>query len=85
VTVIESNDDLYDAVRTLADDLEAVGDGARADQLRDALAISTLPGELLGEIRNRLRALAQSDSASTLDGRHRIAEALAYLDGVLDR
>jgi hypothetical protein len=82
-TKVSNNDDLYEVVRELAAAFERAGRNAIAKELRDALSISTVPGEVLGEIRNRLDDLRSAGVALTAVELARVDDALAYLTQVL--
>ena len=78
--MISSNDELYGAVKSIIEVLRLSGDPARARVIADAMAVSTVPGEVLGAIRAELRAL--EDCPEVELGRE-IEDALVYLDSIL--
>ena len=78
---IHSNVELFSAVNEIIAAFSSAGDGASAQRLRETLSISTVPGEILGELRATLRDLAQSDVVPGV--RARMGDATMYLDRVL--
>lgn len=63
--------------------LDDAGALDHACELRGALAISTLPGEILGEIRIVLRQIAKAEFEIEPDFRRMLREAIDYIDQVL--
>jgi len=82
---ISNNLQLYEFIRTLSQDLRASGKEQAASALEDALSISTVPGEILGEIRLQLRKLRSSTPKVEQSARQTVDDALNYLDSVLGR
>ncbi len=81
--MINSNASLYNAVRAISEDLLNAGENEWSCALLDAMEISTVPGEVLGELRLQLEKLGRSDVSERLQLRGRIDEALRYLNAVL--
>ena len=81
VMTILNNTDLYAAVRSLSDELRVAGEQRWRAALDDALSISSVPGEILGETRLQLQRLRASQVAIPL--KWRVDEALSYLDEIL--
>lgn len=81
--MIGSAGELFEAVGELAAELRRLGDEQAARDLAGALAASTLPGEVLGEVRVELLKVEQSRAAQTVHVRAACKEAIAYIDRVL--
>jgi len=75
--------DLVAAIEELCRDLDAAGESERSSALRDALAGSVVPGEILGETREQLRLLRRSAVARRLGLRERIDVAAGRIDAAL--
>ena len=80
---ISNNEQLYSTVRAIITALHAHGDARAASDLRDALTLSTLPGEILGETRLALRAIRANDATLPEALRRDIHTAIAYIESVL--
>ena len=81
--MISNNSDLYTTIEALIHQLNAAGEQDWSSVLNDALSISTVPGEILGETRLQLRQLQETPIPSRLGGDWRVDEKLAYLDQIL--
>ncbi|HKY28589.1 MAG TPA: hypothetical protein VJM12_11685 [Pyrinomonadaceae bacterium] len=81
--MISSNNDLYTTVQALSNELKKAGEQRWSAALDDAMTISTVPGEILGEIRLQLQLLRATQIPTRLDMNSRIDEALSYLDQIL--
>jgi hypothetical protein len=79
--IISSNKELYDAVRTTISKLEAVGMKAAAKELQDALSISSMPGEILGETRFVLQKI--ENELVSKDISYEISSEITYINSVL--
>jgi hypothetical protein len=79
--IILSNKQLYEAVKETAVGLEELGMKDHADRLRAALFVSSLPGEILGEIRLALQRIELSGLPKTTE--HEIVSEKTYIDSVL--
>ena len=79
--IILSNKQLYAAVKETAVGLEELGMKDHADRLRAALSISSLPGEILGEIRLALQRIELSGLPENME--HEIVSEITYIDSVL--
>jgi len=79
--IILSNKQLYDAVKETAVGLEELGMKGHADGLRAALSVSTLPGEILGEIRLALQRIELSGLPKNIE--YEIVSEKTYIDSVL--
>lgn len=79
--IILSNDQLYAAVRRMVVSLEECGMNGDADKLRAALSVSTLPGEILGEIRLVLQGIERGRLPKAAD--YEIASEITYITSVL--
>jgi len=80
--MIRTNNDLYQAVNELIRTLDNTGEQELASGLHDALGISSLPGEILGEIRLQLRRLSES-LCSRIDIQAIVDDSVHYIDSVL--
>ena len=81
--MIGTNLELYSEVRSLANIVAGVGRVALAAELEDALATSTVTGEVLSETRQWLLRVRATDLYGRVDVRQRVDEALRYLTLVL--
>lgn len=81
--MLGENADLYATVKSLSQELHQAGEEEWSRALRDAMSISTVPGEILGELRLQLQRLGRSDVSERLQLRGRIDEALRYLNAAL--
>jgi hypothetical protein len=79
--IILSNKQLYAAVEETAVGLVELGMKDHADRLREALAASSLPGEILGEIRLALQRIELSGLPKKTE--HEIVSEKTYIDSVL--
>lgn len=79
--MIKTNQDLYKTTETLISELKVCGEKVWADKLEDALKISSVPGEILGELRFQVRELQKMKSKTRENVR--INEMLSYLDAIL--
>jgi hypothetical protein len=80
---IADNRALFDLVAEVAESLEAGGVSASATELRHAVSISTVPTEVLGEVRIVLRRLHEHPEALEATGAPELGSALGYLDRIL--
>jgi len=81
--MILNNNDLYQTIQFLSDQLRERGQEQYGSALIDALSISSVPGEILGETRLQLQTLRSRGIALGLGLDRQVDEALAYLDKVL--
>lgn len=81
--MIKSNDDLYASVRAISSELSRLGENEWSSALAEAISISTVPGEILGETRLQLRRLRATNIPANFGLEGRIDEALYYLDSIL--
>ncbi len=81
--MISNNSELYDAVAGLSKALKDAGQQQWGESLNDAMSISSVPGEILGEIRLQLRNLQKSGIPDRLGLTPQLSEALAYLEQML--
>ena len=79
--IITSNQDLFRIARETAAHLREQGFTKEAQGLENATTISTLPGEILGEIRLVLKAISKSQLPFELSTE--INAQVAYIDTVL--
>lgn len=81
---ITTNSELYSTVRELSRSLRNAGEEQLAAELEDALLISTLPGEILGETRAQLQRLTEARSYQQVDFRKKVKEAVDYITSAVD-
>jgi hypothetical protein len=81
--VISSNTELYVAVERLSKALQDAGQQQWGESLNEAMSISSVPGEILGEIRLQLRNLRETQIPDRLGLTPQLSEALAYLERIL--
>ena len=79
---IKNNEDLYTTIESLIIELRAAGEEAWSSALNDAMSISTVPGEILGEIKLQLKKLRASRVPDGLNLKSQIDEAISYLDRI---
>lgn len=80
---IKNNDDLYALIGRLSDDLKKSGAEQCSNNLAESLCISTIAGEILGELRLRLQKLRALDLSSQLHIKEQIDDALLYINSIL--
>jgi hypothetical protein len=80
---MDNNADLFKFVNELVFDLKQLDEGDLAQGVESALYISTVPGEVLGQLRIELNKLVRRTESSGVPDRARIVEAIRYLDKVL--
>jgi hypothetical protein len=76
---IKNNQELYATVRELAASLDELGAAQLASELRGALAISSMPGEILGETRLVLQRVRDHEAYQLLAVRRRVDEGIDYV------
>lgn len=81
IVLMNNNADLFKFVSELADDLRDLGESALAQKIESALYISTVPGEVRGQLRLELNEIVRRKTG--VPNRDRIVEAILYLDNVL--
>lgn len=79
--MILNNAQLYDAVKKTIVDLERLGKQEDAGGLRVALSASSLPSEILGEIRIALQRIELNELPKAVE--YEIAGELTYIESVL--
>ncbi len=80
---MKSNADLFKFIDELVSDLREEEEIDRAKKIESAFYISTVPGEILGQLRIELNDLLRSEMSSVIRGRNRIVEAVQYLNRIL--
>jgi hypothetical protein len=80
---IQDNRELYAVVLELCESLQELGADALAVDLKGALSVSSLPGEVLGEIRLSLQRIREHEAYARLDVRRRVDDGIAYVDKAL--
>ena len=81
--MVLNNADLYTTVQALSKELRKAGEEQWSSALNDAMSISTVPGEVLGETRLQLQKLQTSQVPAIQALKWQVDEALSYLDKVL--
>ena len=81
--MIRNNTDLYATVQVLSNELHKAGEKQWSSALNNAMSISTVPGEVLGETRLQLQKLQTSQIPTLRAFKWQIDEALSYLDEIL--
>ena len=81
--MFRDNQELYDVIRALIRTFSEHGEQCFASALSDAMGISSMPGEVLGELRVQLRHARTSQLSTRLDVRSKIDESIRYIDAVL--
>ena len=81
--MIQSNIALYQRINSIIDVLVSSHNKDYAQKLSDALSISTVPSEILGETRLVLEALNKTELPKLLNIKNDIEESLQYLNKIL--
>ena len=81
--MINTNEDIYDFIRFLIIHLQKDGQVDWSLSLKDAMNIGTMSGEVLGEIRIKLKALSQTDLLQKYKVEQEAKQCINYLDKVL--
>jgi len=81
--MIQSNKALYQEINSIINALKASGDIQFAKKLSNALSISTIPSEILGESRLALEELSKTDLPKKLNIESKVSETLNYLNTIL--
>lgn len=80
---IASNQELHALVRALAVRLRVGGAAELAEQLLEALSLSSLPGEVLGQIRLVLHDVRAHPLCQPKEVRMSVDEGIEYVDRLL--
>lgn len=80
---ITTNKELYALVRETIALLRDAGELELANDLQGALSVSSLPGELLGEIRLALQRIRAQRVYERLDLRRHVDDGINYVDRAL--
>ena len=78
--MIQSNKALYQEINSIIDILKGLGKEEFAQKLADALSVSTIPSEILGESRIALEELSRTELPDQLNIQTKIDESLKYLN-----
>lgn len=81
--MIQSNKDLYQEINNIIEVLKSSNDQVFSQKLDDALSISTIPTEILGECRLTLLELKKTNLPEKLNIKNDIEELLRYLNQIL--
>lgn len=81
--MIQSNKDLYQKINKIIEVLKSSGDQRFSQKLSDALSISTIPSEILGESRLAIFELKKTDLPEQLNIKNEVEESLQYLNRIL--
>ena len=76
---ISNNHELYSSVREIAKALEDAGAQNLANELRQALTVSSMPGEVLGEVRLALQRVRSHEIYHRLNVRQHVDEGIEYV------
>jgi hypothetical protein len=79
---MEDNCDLFAIIKEIVLALMTVGENDFSHKLEEALSISTVTGEILGEIRLQLQEIPQ-DILIASQVEQKVNSALKYLDKIL--
>jgi hypothetical protein len=82
--VITNNEDLYELIDNLSCRLRDAGETGWSDALKNALSISTVPGEILGETRLQLQKLRKTNLPNQLNLASQINDGVSYIDHILN-
>jgi hypothetical protein len=61
---VENNKDLFEKIYEVIDELAEEGQYGYSLSLKDAMSVSTVPGELFGELKNSVLEIARSKVCS---------------------
>lgn len=78
---IKDNHQFYQEVQILSDELYALGYKNYQELIKEALSVSTVPGEIYGNLRNLLDCLMEEKINYKL--KERITSMINYLDNIL--
>jgi hypothetical protein len=81
--MIQSNKDLYQEINIIVEILKSSGNDEFAKKIEDALSISTVPSEVLGETRLVLESLNSTKLPEQLNIKNQVENALNYLNKIL--
>ncbi len=81
--MVSNNAHLYATIQALSNELRKAGEEEWSCQLTDAMSISTVTGEILGEIRLRLQKLEATQVPDVVGVKSQLMEALSYLNRIL--
>lgn len=81
--MIQSNTELYNGVDELISSLSEAHEKSLAKALEDALSISSVAGEILGETRVQLRKVRDSSIYQRQDIRLMVEDSISYIDSLL--
>ena len=81
--MIQSNKDLYQSINKIVGVLKKANQLRYAKQLEEALSISTVPSEVLGETRIVLEELEHTELIDNLGIRSDVKLSLEYLNRIL--
>lgn len=75
--------ELYKEMNKIIGILKSSGNAGFSEKLSDALSISTIPSEVLGESRLALIELSKTDLPEKLNIKNEVDESLKYLNDIL--
>lgn len=81
--MIHSNQDLFRLVERLVQQLEDAGDSQEAMALRDAMSISSVPGEVLEEVRAALERVRGTTRYASAGVQADVEDAVRYITRIL--
>ncbi|HEU0296346.1 MAG TPA: hypothetical protein VFR47_26655 [Anaerolineales bacterium] len=78
-----NNRELFDFIRSLVEKLDTIEENQWSSSFKDAMNISFMPGEVLGELRGTLRNFKETKFPKQLNVETEIEAALESLDEAL--
>jgi len=81
--MISNNKELFERIKTLSQELRKKKKAELANKLNTAITISTLPGEILGEVRLTLDKIKEADVYDENSIKEIVDESLKYLGAAL--
>lgn len=83
--MFNNNKDLFNFIMELRERLQEIGEDDWSNIFKNAMSISFMPGELLGEMRLTLRNFQKTEIPKHLNLEREVKAALDALDQALDR
>ena len=81
--MIQSNKELYEKINKIIKELNFSNNKIFANKISNAMSISTIPSEILGESRLSLSELSKTDIPGKINIKNEVEESLAYLNKIL--
>jgi hypothetical protein len=83
--MFKNNKELFDFINDIITRLQATGEDGWSNAFKNAMAISFMPGELLGEVRLTLGNFQKTDIPTRLNLEREMEAAIEALDQTLNR